>query len=138
MNMRNVFDELDQRLEQVRHDILGTTGNLATRMPAVDLADHDTEYVLTAELPGVDKEHIRVDIGEDSIHIHATKETTQEKRKAGFLRQERSSSSYERVLGFPEQVSAEGARATFRNGVLEVVVPKTSPEKRKRRSIEIA
>lgn len=138
MNMRNVFDELDARLEQVRHELLGAGSDLATRMPNVDLADHENEYILTAELPGVDKKDIQLDIGDDSVHIRATKSFSQEKRKGGFLRQERSASSFERRLTLPEQVSPEGARATFRNGVLEVTIPKTAPEKRRRRSIEIS
>lgn len=146
----NVFDELEDRFEKLRADIFGGPSALApigawstrlpsVRAPACDVLDEENQYVVTAELPGFDKKDVRLDIDENGIWIRAFRQTETKRGGKGerYIRQERAAQTFERYLSVPEEVSADGARATFRNGVLEVVIPKTAPEKRRRQSIDI-
>lgn len=141
---RSLLDDIEHRFEDMRRELMSSfddaspwTGAGAARQPAVDLIDDANEFVLAVELPGVKKEDIKLDIEENAVRIRAERKESKEQKGKGFLRRERSSAQYERYLGLPEQVSPEGARARFNNGILEVTIPKTSPEKRRARAIEI-
>lgn len=133
MRYDDILANMEKRFDTLRNELFGRFGSesmeLGGRMPAVDLADHEKEFVLTAELPGVDKEDIDLQILDNGVRIHAEKERETEKKGREFVRHERSASSYDRYLSLPAEVKAEEAKATFKNGVLEVTLPKAEPEK---------
>lgn len=108
----------------------------AVREPFTDIMETKDSVVVTAELPGVRKEDIKINATEDAVEISA--ETKEEKKveEKGYYRRERSLGRYYRSYTLPARVKPEKAKASYKNGVLEVVLPKAE-KKEKGKSIKI-
>jgi len=92
--------------------------------PAVDLVDADGEFMLTAELPGVDPDDVEVDVEHDTLTIKGEKKEERKEETKNFRLYERGYGSFERSFTFPRSVDAESVKAEFENGVLTVHLPK--------------
>lgn len=105
------------------------------RMPNVDIIENDDNVVLRAELPGIDKKDIEVSMTDNTITIkgETRKETREEKDK--YYRCEITQGSFSRTLNLPARVNMEKAQAVFRDGMLELTLPKL--EQAKRRTIKV-
>jgi len=103
---------------------LMTSGDGSAGM-AVDIANNDEEFVLTADLPGFDREEIDLTIDDGVVTISAERHHETE---ANYLHRERRTASVQRRVRLPEMVDDEGATAAYHNGVLTVTVPKESTE----------
>ncbi len=131
------FTEMDRWFDDLRTEFeqkfrgpgapFGRDGVLATRKPLVDLADHGPEFVLTAELPGVKKEDLDIQVTPDGIEIGAESHGEQEESGKDYAYRERSYASFRRVLPFPEEILADRVEAKLTDGVLEVRLPKKVP-----------
>ena len=105
--------------------------------PRVDIIDHENDIEVKAALPGVKKEDIDVSIINQTITIRASsKEEIKEEKKGIFFRREISQGEFQRTLSLPEYVDDEKAKASFKDGLLTVMIPKT--EKGKRKAIAIS
>ncbi len=103
---------------------------LAVRQPLVDLADTGREYVLRADLPGVSKEDLDLRVAPDGIELSAETRSEKEENGKDYAYRERAYRSFRRALAFPEEVLADEAKATLKDGVLEVRLPKKEPTPR--------
>lgn len=126
-----MFDRLSQQFEQDPFGMAGFGGSIA-----VDVADHDDEYVVTADLPGFEKGDIDVSLADRTLVIEAEHEQSAEEESADYLRRERSRQSLSRSLTLPETVDEEGIGARFKNGVLTVTLPKRESDGGQRIEIE--
>src|SRR5437870_11784791 len=97
------------------------------REPLVDLIDKGSEFVVRAELPGVAKEDVDLTVTPDGIEIRAEANRSREEKEKNYQYRERTYQALHRVLSLPEEVKAELASATLKDGVLEVRVPKKEP-----------
>ncbi len=104
--------------------------------PVVDVYETDKELVVKAELPGVKKEHVEVSIRDNALHIRGEKKEEKEEKTEAYHRVERVYGRFERVLPLPADVKVEEAKAEFKDGVLEIRIPKAEGAKEKK--IEIA
>ncbi len=104
--------------------------------PALDVYETDGEVVVKAELPGVKKEDIEVFIRDNNLIIRGEKKEEKEEKTETVHRVERVYGKFERVVGLPTDVKLEGIKAEFKDGVLEVRLPKEKTSKEKK--IEIA
>ncbi|MCX7086824.1 MAG: Hsp20/alpha crystallin family protein [Methylococcales bacterium] len=103
-------------------------------IPKVDIIDRESEIEVQAALPGVKKEDLDVSINNQTITIRATTKT--EKKEDGkYFRREITQGEFQRTLTLPEYVDNEHVKASFKDGILKVSIPKT--EKGKRKTIEI-
>ena len=105
------------------------------KMPKVDVIERDDEVVVKAELPGVEKKDLDVSVTENSVTIKGTTSHEEKEEKGNYYRCEISRGAYARTVALPSYVDADKAKASFKDGVLELKLPKV--EKSKRRSIEI-
>ena len=94
----------------------------------VDVEDRGDAFVVTADLPGFDREEIEVNLRDDTLELSASRETAEEIETSDFVRRERRRSDVSRSIRLPEPVDAEGTTATHENGVLTVTLPKQTPE----------
>ena len=94
------------------------------REAAVDLVDEGNKFVVHAEMPGVAKDNIDVALTKDGIEISAETDVETEDTEKNFVVRERVYSHIYKQLSFPEEVIPEQAESTFRNGLLEVSIPK--------------
>lgn len=105
------------------------------KMPKVDVIERDDEVIVKAELPGVDKKDLDVSVTENSVTIKGSTSHEEKEEKGDYYRCEISRGAYARTVALPSYVDADKAKANFKDGVLELKLPKV--EKSKRRSIEI-
>jgi len=92
--------------------------------PKVDLSASEQEYLLTVEIPGVSEQEIRLDISGSTMTIQGEKKQEKEEKEKDYYRIERSYGSFQRVLSLPEDVEQEGVKASFKDGVLSVTMPR--------------
>ncbi len=124
------FDELRSEFEQTFWGPIapfGRGGLLAARRPAVDLADNGREFILTAELPGVRREDLNLQVTPEGIEIGAETRGEREQNGNDYAYCERSYASYRRTLPFPEDIVPDQVEAKLTDGVLEVRLPKKEP-----------
>lgn len=105
------------------------------QMPKVDIIDRDDEIFIRAELPGVDKKDIDISMTDNTVTIKGETSKEEKEEKGDYYRCETSRGSYTRTLSLPAGVNAEKTSATFKDGVLELTMPKM--EQAKRRNIEV-
>lgn len=105
--------------------------------PTVDIFEEGDAVVVKAELPGIGKEDVEVNISDDVITISGEKKAEDKVEKKDFYRLERSYGSFSRSLRLPGAVLSDQAKASFGDGVLEVRIPRSEEARRKKRRIEI-
>ena len=105
--------------------------------PAIDVLHRDNELVVRADLPGLTKDDIKVDVTEDGIIIQGERKREQKEEREGVYRSERSYGSFTRVIPLPEGTMTDQAKATFKDGVLEVTMPAPPDQVRRGRRLEI-
>jgi HSP20 family protein len=104
-------------------------------IPAMDLVENETDYVLKADLPGLSDEDVSIEVDDNVLTISGERKAEHEERKEGYYRVERSYGRFSRSVTLPDGVDPEAVKASFEHGVLEVHVPK--PEAKKPRKVEI-
>ncbi len=95
--------------------------------PAFDIIENEKEYVVTAELPGVDPEDIDITISGGILTIRGEKRREEEERGEGYYFLERRYGSFQRSFRLPEDIKEDEIEATYKNGVLKLVIPKAHP-----------
>jgi HSP20 family protein len=105
--------------------------------PQVEVFERDNELVLRADLPGLTKDDVNIEIANDGITIEGERKNEHQERGEGYFRSERSYGRFYRRVPMPEGANAEDANASFNNGVLEITLPVAKREERKPRRLEI-
>jgi HSP20 family protein len=104
--------------------------------PEVEVFEKDGQLIVRADLPGINKDDVKVEVTDNAITIQGERKSEHEEKKQGYYRSERSYGSFYRSIPLPEGVNSEEANATFRNGVLEITMK--APERKPRgRQLEI-
>ena len=108
--------------------------------PAVDVIENDNDFKVKAEVRGMEPENIEVSVNEDCLTIKGERkeETRDENKKDNYLRREISYGSFCRTIVLPSSSDIEQAKATFRNGVLTVDIPKKAEAIGRERKLEIS
>jgi HSP20 family protein len=106
-------------------------------VPAVDIAEKDKAYELTAELPGIDEKDIEVKIADGNLTIKGEKQEDKEEKKKGYYLQERHHGCFERRFRIPEGVDADKIEARFEKGVLKITLPKTPAAQKPEKKIKV-
>jgi HSP20 family protein len=145
-DMRNYMDSLTRQLYDTSPvALLPATGEPAAKqLPAqrtsfhVDVSEKDDEVVVTADIiPGVAKKDITLDlIGPQALEISCERKEEKKEEKEGYYMRERTFGSMTRIVPLPKPVTEEGSSSTFKNGVLEVHLKKTTKESRGKISID--
>jgi len=99
------------------------------RAPSVDVAETDAEVIVSAELPGIERKDLEVEVLPDSVSLRAEMSQESEKKEATYHRRERIWRRYERTIPLPAEVVSDQAEAKLKDGVLEVRLPKTERAK---------
>jgi HSP20 family protein len=104
--------------------------------PEIDVFQKNNELTIRADLPGMKKDEVSVDITDDAITLQGERKRESEEEREGVYRSERSYGSFCRVIPLPEGAMAEQAKANFHDGVLEITMP--APPASKGRRLEIS
>ena len=100
-------------------------------MPAVDVYEEQGDIVVKAELPGMDRDSIDVSVSDHLLTIKGEKKKEEEVKEENYYRSERSHGSFVRIVELPADIKSDKVKATFKDGVLEIHLPKTEEAKKK-------
>jgi HSP20 family protein len=103
--------------------------------PDIDVFQKNNELTIRADLPGLKREDVTVEITDDSVYIQGERRREHEEEREGYYRSERSYGSFSRLIPLPDGAITEQAKATFKDGVLEITMP--APPESKGRRLEI-
>jgi HSP20 family protein len=124
--MRRLTEEMDHYFAQFGMG-RGSQGMAAAGSgrfsPPVEVLERNGTLIVRAELPGLTKDDVRVEITEDTLTIAGERRAEHEEEQGGVLRSERSYGMFRRQIPLPEGVNTEQATASFKDGVLEVSIP---------------
>jgi HSP20 family protein len=102
------------------------------------MIDKGDKFILTADLPGINKDEVEVNILDNQIEISAEHSKSEEEKDKDFVRSERSQVRYQRTLSIPEDIVSSKVTAKMLNGVLTVELPKKTPtEPREKKSVKV-
>jgi HSP20 family protein len=133
------WTDIDQMFDRFKSDLDNlfltpfretSVGLTEFKTPSTDIADHGDKYEVCAEMPGVNKDNINIEVTQNSIEISAETQETEEEENKDWLRRERNSMSYYRNFGLPEDIKSDNVEAEFRDGILTVMLPKVKPKQR--------
>jgi HSP20 family protein len=116
---------------------LGRTTGQSLWYPQVEVRERDGKLVVCADLPGMRKEDVHVEIRDKALVLEGERQQESEQREEGFYRSERSYGRFHRTIPLPEGVNPEQAQANFKDGVLEITVPLPQRQSPQGRRIEI-
>ncbi|MEE8399353.1 MAG: Hsp20/alpha crystallin family protein [Desulfobacterales bacterium] len=116
----------------LRHDDTVTHGDWH---PVVDIYEDEGAFVVTAEIPGVDKKDIEIDVKDRVLTLRGERLSDRASKEDTYYRRERSYGKFERTFSLPENVNADTIEASFKDGVLKLEIPK--PEEIKPKSITV-
>jgi len=153
---RDPFESIRREMEEMRADLdrvfhqasaggrLLPAGGMSDRMlPAlrgefrVDIREHEEDVIVVADLPGVDKDAVSLTLlNPRALEISCERTTENEEKHEGYYMRERVTGSMSRVVALPADVTDNDAKASFKNGVLEVTLRKMIPSKKSRILIE--
>jgi HSP20 family protein len=132
--MRRFGEDMEQLFDEFGFGRLAPRGfdQMAAWTPQVEVLQRDKELVIRADLPGIDKDKVKVELRDDSIVLSGERQEERKEEREGFLRTERSYGSFYREIPLPPGVDTSKATATFRDGVLEITMPSSESEGRMR------
>lgn len=143
----NPFRRLERQFERMQRQLEETMNQWGperfgmpewgTTSMGVDLADHGDEFVLTADVPGFERDDITLRLQGDALRITAERSEETEDRDELYLKRERARRSISRSITLPDPVDEDGVEARYNNGVLTVTLPKAEPAAAEGRTIEI-
>ncbi len=103
--------------------------------PAVDIYEEENGVALKAELPGIDKNDISIDVKDRVLTLSGERSAENETEEKNYYRRERTYGKFQRVFTLPEGISADDITADFKDGVLKVHIPKVAVEEPKKITI---
>ena len=108
------------------------------RAAYADLVDEENKFLVRAEVPGIPRDKINVEVSKDGIEISGEAGTEKEEKEKDYVVKERNYSSIYKSLEFPEEVVPEKTECTVKDGILEVSIPKKTPmSKAEKHKIEV-
>ncbi|HET9449586.1 MAG TPA: Hsp20/alpha crystallin family protein [Aggregicoccus sp.] len=138
MMMRDMREEMDRMLEGMDSILAESGAPFGERLfsPQIEVSERNGMFVVRADLPGLKREDIDVEVTDDAISLSGERKSESSEEREGYYRSERSYGRFERVIPLPEGCDTQHAQASFENGVLEVTLK--APESRSRgRKVEI-
>jgi HSP20 family protein len=143
----SAFRDIENRIENMFHNMwsnpfhhekLPDTFSFSSlsKMPKIDVVDRDKEIFVKAELPGFDKDDLDISIANNRLVIKAKNRKEEKEEKGDYLKQEIRQSEVYRSVFLPDDVDDEKIKTSYKNGVLEMTIPKQEKSQRKQIKVE--
>lgn len=120
--LQDLEREVDRLLQSVNFSFQGV--RVGRQFPAVNIYELETEFLLTAEVPGTKSEHLEVSVASGALSIKGKRDFDAEIPEERYRRRERKAGFWERVISLPDHIDDEKMTAEFVNGVLMIHLPK--------------
>jgi HSP20 family molecular chaperone IbpA len=131
--MRQGLDEMERWVGR-----WGWRERMGDWSPAIEAFQRGNEFVIRVEAPGMTRQDLQVDVSDDAVTVRGERREDRKEERDGMFWTERSYGSFARVIPLPAGAIEDSAKATFKNGVLEIVMQAPSPETRRGRRIDIS
>jgi HSP20 family protein len=129
--MRRFTEDMDRFFEGAGPG--WTTGSsMGIWSPPIEITEQDGQLMISAELPGVKKDDVKVELSPEGLMISGERKREQEERRGGMYRSERSYGSFLRTIPIPDDAQTDEAKATFEDGILKISVPVPETKQRRR------
>jgi len=128
--MNHIFDDLFYPVNRDQAEL-----SMGRWNPVVDVYDNDDSVVIKAELPGIEKEDIEIDVKDRVLTLKGERSSENEVKDDNYYRRERCFGKFERSFTLPADVDPDKIKADYKDGVLKIDIPK--PEEKKPRQITI-
>jgi len=136
-SIQDFQEEMNKMIENAFGNLELFESRQLMNKPAIELNEQDGKYELKAELPGIDKENIDIEINENYITVKAKTEEKKEEESKNTYKSEFRYGKFMRTIPLPSEVEVNKAKAEFKNGVLTVTVPKSHEEIEKTKKLKI-
>jgi HSP20 family protein len=136
----NPWDDFDRMFEDFFSDrwLMPYPGaRMAAGTPRVDITDEGDHLMITADMPGIPKENVEVELQDGILHIRSKVEEERKEEGKAYIRRERRYSSFHRSFMLPEGVNEQSIEANMKDGVLSVKVPKAKPPEPKTVTVKV-
>jgi HSP20 family protein len=133
MNMQR---DIDRMFERFRGGVVDE-GQSSTWLPAVDIVEEADRFVVKVELPGVEKDNVRITLQDDVLTIRGEKKQGSEQKDKNFHRMERAYGLFQRSFTLPASVKCDKIEATYDKGVLSMDLPKVEEARPKEIEVKI-
>ncbi|MDQ1330847.1 MAG: hypothetical protein QG578_1112 [Thermodesulfobacteriota bacterium] len=130
--INRIFDDASYRSGDNEDEI-----NLCAWKPAVDIYDNADNIVINAELPGVEKKDVTVEIKDNIITLKGERSINKEVKEENYYRKERCFGTFQRSFTMPDAVGSDKVKANFKDGVLKVEIPKPEAKKPKQITVNV-
>jgi len=135
----SIFDDMDKMINNVfENDWNFSVRSKTNWSPAVDVKESDNSFTLTADIPGLTKKEVKVNITDGILSISGERKFEDEKESGNYHYRERRYGSFSRTFNLPETVNDEDILASFKNGILSIELPKHEVVLPKEREIKIS
>lgn len=125
--MRRLNDEMERMFEDFGFrrpiTLAKAIGHTFDWIPVLEIFERDHHLLVRAELPGLTKDDVKIEIAEGILTIQGERKYEKHEKKDGIFRSERSYGTFFRQLSLPDGVNADTAKAAFKNGILEIEMP---------------
>jgi len=128
--INRIFDEATVRSQNYDDEV-----SKCDWRPVVDIYDTEKAIIINAELPGLSRDNITLDVKENILTLKGERKSGKEVKEENYYRQERSFGKFERAFTLPGTINFEKIKANFKDGVLMIEIPK--PEEKKPKQISI-
>jgi HSP20 family protein len=137
------FGSLQERINKMFDDTIRSAGTVdeelatGTWSPAVDIHETDDSFVLSADLPGLKKDDIQINVEDNALTIKGEKKFEEKVPRDKYIRVERSYGTFVRSFSLPQNVDSTKIKATFKDGVLDLTLPKREEARPKKIAVEV-
>lgn len=135
--MRRMREDMDRLISDLWAPAARAEIRPAVWSPTMEIVETEREWVLRFDLPGVEAEDVDVSCSDNTLRVSAETRREEERRERGFFRSERRYGAFQRTCQLPRGALLDQIRATYRNGVLEIHVPKSEEARERVRRIPI-
>jgi HSP20 family protein len=143
----SMFDEMDRMMDRMLEGFFPRglmrpfrewpeLSTMEARIPRVDVIDREEDILVRAELPGVDKKDLDVSVRDSTVSIRATSAQEQQEEAGEYYRHEVARGAFMRTIPLPTDVDGDKAKASFKDGILELTLPKVERAKARRLTID--
>ena len=136
-DITSLREEIDRLFDTFFGRTAGITEREVAWIPAIDLEETDDAYIVKAELPGMKKEDIKLSISENALTISGERKMEREDKGKTYHRVEMAYGKFLRTIQFPGEVDPDKAKATYKDGILTITIPKSEKAKPKEIEIEV-
>ncbi len=132
------MNELQRELNRVFESYSSGRTDTAPSFPPVNVWADEESTLITAELPGMTSDDIEIDVLENTLTLSGEREAEELPEGARYHRQERGYGKFSRSIRLPYSVDVDNVEATFKNGVLEIKLPRTEKDRPKKIEVKVS